>query len=129
MRRHGVLELLVVLPDGSKALVPARWTDTWATENVIDVGTLGSLADLLHAVTVVAALLPDPVPPRVEAGGQPGEEATDVRDRSTRPGSAWTGGTAAGRTRRLARAGSSRRARRADPVDRQDDRTGTERLG
>ena len=49
MRRHSVLELLVVLPDGSKALLPARWTDTSATENVIDVGTLGSLADLLHA--------------------------------------------------------------------------------
>ena len=28
----------------------------------------------------------------------------------------------------LTRAGSSRRARRVDPVDRQDDRTGTERL-
>ena len=27
MRRHGVLELLVVLPDGSKALMPAGWTD------------------------------------------------------------------------------------------------------
>jgi hypothetical protein len=120
---------LVVLPDGSKALMPAGWTDVQATENTLAAVTLGSLADLLHAVTVVAALLPDPVPPRVEAGGQPGEEATDVRDRSTRPGSAWTGGTAAGRTRRLARAGSSRRARRADPVDRQDDRTGTERLG
>ena len=32
MRRHGVLELLVVLPDGSKALMPAGWTDVRATE-------------------------------------------------------------------------------------------------
>ena len=27
MRRHGVRELLVVLPDGSKRLIPAAWTD------------------------------------------------------------------------------------------------------
>ena len=26
MRRHGERELLVVLPDGSKRLVPASWT-------------------------------------------------------------------------------------------------------
>src|SRR5215204_4815576 len=84
MRRHGVLELLVVLPDGSKALVPARWTDTWATENVIDVGTLGSLADLLHAVRVVAALLPDPAPPRVELAGLTVQDRAAVLDVLTR---------------------------------------------
>ena len=27
MLRHGALELLVVLPDGSKRLIPAAWTD------------------------------------------------------------------------------------------------------
>ena len=27
MRRHGARELLVELPDGSKRLVPASWTD------------------------------------------------------------------------------------------------------
>jgi hypothetical protein len=27
MRRHGAVELLLVLPDGSKSLVPAAWTD------------------------------------------------------------------------------------------------------
>ena len=27
MRRHGAAELLVVLPDGSKRLIPAAWTD------------------------------------------------------------------------------------------------------
>ena len=63
MRRHGELELLVVFPDGSKALMSAAWTDGWATESALAAATLGSLADLLHAVTVVAALLPDPVPP------------------------------------------------------------------
>ena len=27
MRRHGVMELLLELPDGSKSLIPAAWTD------------------------------------------------------------------------------------------------------
>ena len=27
MRRHGMVELLLELPDGSKSLVPAAWTD------------------------------------------------------------------------------------------------------
>jgi Family of unknown function (DUF5372) len=27
MRRHGRLELLLVLPDGSKRLIPQAWTD------------------------------------------------------------------------------------------------------
>ncbi|MGA8249956.1 MAG: hypothetical protein ACLP3C_02315 [Mycobacterium sp.] len=31
MRRHGAVELLLVLPDGSKSLVPAAWTDAKAS--------------------------------------------------------------------------------------------------
>jgi hypothetical protein len=58
MRRHGVLELLLVLPDGSKSLVPAAWTD--ADPSGVDgeavVETLGSLADLLLVCEVVADL-------------------------------------------------------------------------
>ncbi|MCP4226325.1 MAG: hypothetical protein GY773_23560, partial [Actinomycetia bacterium] len=53
-RRHrGVLELLVVLPDGSKTLMPAAWTDL---EPAVTDQTpaVGSLADLLEAVALVA---------------------------------------------------------------------------
>ena len=32
MRRHGVWELLVVLPDGSKRLVPASWVSPPSVE-------------------------------------------------------------------------------------------------
>ena len=48
MRRHGVLELLLVLPDGSKSLVPAAWTDADppAADGVASAVTLGSLSDL-----------------------------------------------------------------------------------
>jgi hypothetical protein len=55
MRRHGVLELLLVLPDGSKSLVPAGWTD--ADRSGVDGGTaatLGSLIDLLQVCELVA---------------------------------------------------------------------------
>jgi hypothetical protein len=58
MRRHGVVELLLVLPDGSKSLVPAAWTD--ADQSAVDgeqsVATLGSLSDLLHTCELVADL-------------------------------------------------------------------------
>jgi hypothetical protein len=62
MRRHGRVELLLVLPDGSKSLLPAAWTDSGdATDGAAPEGdpvaaTLGSPADLLHARTVIAAL-------------------------------------------------------------------------
>src|SRR6266498_247170 len=59
MRRHGVVELLVVLPDGSKRLIPATWTDLDppASDTVDDgAGTLGSVADLLRASVLVSEL-------------------------------------------------------------------------
>lgn len=64
MRRHGRLELLLVLPDGSKSLIPAVWTDLDEAEGTGAAGeagqaattTLGTLTDLLHTVAVVSAL-------------------------------------------------------------------------
>ena len=55
-RRRGELQLLVVLPDGSKTWMAADWTDL---EPVVAAAepAVGSLADLQHAVTVVSALL------------------------------------------------------------------------
>ena len=62
VRRHGRLELLVVLPDGSKTLVPAAWTDHdgGCTEPVAEApvsATLGSVTDLLATVASVTALM------------------------------------------------------------------------
>lgn len=61
-RVRGQLELLVVLPDGSKSLVPAAWTDlddaVAEQEAQATPGQpLGSLADLLHASTLTRAVL------------------------------------------------------------------------
>ena len=66
MRRRGIQLLLVVLPDGTRSLIPANWTD-WAATRVGDQSsatsetraekTLGTLSDLLNARTIVDALL------------------------------------------------------------------------
>jgi Family of unknown function (DUF5372) len=57
MRRHGRLELLLVLPDGSKRLIPQAWTDQ-AEDGAAGEGvaTLGALADLLAARALVSDL-------------------------------------------------------------------------
>lgn len=54
------MELILVLPDGSKALVPANWTDL-STEIVggpeTETGSLASVRQLLRARAVVDGLL------------------------------------------------------------------------
>jgi hypothetical protein len=66
MRRHGIAELLLELPDGSTSLFPASWTDLAADADAASghggagaTATVGSLCDLRDAVALVAALLPD----------------------------------------------------------------------
>jgi len=58
MRRHGAAELLVVLPDGSKRLIPAAWTDLEQPAAAGDdaAGTLGSVRDLLQLSALVPGL-------------------------------------------------------------------------
>lgn len=58
MRKHGQHELCLVLPDGTKSLLPAAWTDVDArAESAGGPETLGSLAELLHARAVVDGLI------------------------------------------------------------------------
>ena len=47
MRRRRRLELIVVLGDGSRLLVPAAWTDLEGAVGSPVAGTLGSVSDLL----------------------------------------------------------------------------------
>jgi len=59
MRRHGAVELLVVLPDGSKRLIPAAWTDLESApggDRSGDPATLGSVPDLLGLSVLVSGL-------------------------------------------------------------------------
>ena len=64
IRRRGVVFALVVLPDGSRSLIPANWTD-WDIEQAKripadDAGDgshdLGRLGDLLHLRKIIDAL-------------------------------------------------------------------------
>lgn len=67
LHRGGVLQLVLVLPDGSKSLMPAASTDLKLPEGkahttVQDIPStaperIGAIADLLRACTVVAGLL------------------------------------------------------------------------
>jgi hypothetical protein len=56
LRRHGQAELLVVLPDGSKRMIPQTWTDAEPTQEGDATATLGGLGDLLAACALVSAL-------------------------------------------------------------------------
>ena len=63
IHRYRRLHLLLILPDGSKSLIPADWTDLPSLaqpERALSAhttATLGSLEDLFHARAVVDALL------------------------------------------------------------------------
>ncbi|MGH3434801.1 MAG: DUF5372 family protein [Thermocrispum sp.] len=107
MRRHGRLELLLVLADGSKSLIPAAWTDqAEPTETMAAPATVATLADLEHAVVLVAALLARDSDPRVQAACHPPSQEDDdaactaefaprsgsgATDRSSRPASRVAG--------------------------------------
>jgi hypothetical protein len=62
IRRRGVLLLLASLPDGSRSLIPAAWTD-WRLKEALPTSiddlphTLGRVSDLLQARTIIDALL------------------------------------------------------------------------
>ena len=59
--RRGSLHLLLVLPDGTRSLIPAAWTDLHDGPNAPranrHAATLASLVQLLRARTIVDALL------------------------------------------------------------------------
>src|ERR1700747_677558 len=63
MHRKGRLTLTLILPDGTKSLIPAAWTDLAPTEpprGVIgakQIATRDSLEALIHASALVDALL------------------------------------------------------------------------
>jgi Family of unknown function (DUF5372) len=58
MQRQGSLDLVLILPDGSRSLIPAAWTDLQSAipPEAPTTATLGTLSDLLRAGRVVAGL-------------------------------------------------------------------------
>ncbi len=99
MHRHGALELLVVLPDGSKTLLPAVFTDAVAAADVV-AATVGSIEDLEQLAVVVESLMPPAVGAGVaeDATGIPTKEDPGAPDESVgvRPRRRGAGTAAAG---------------------------------
>ena len=56
-RMRGRLQFVLILPDGSKSLVPAEWTDFYATADPPPNPLAGSQEDLLRLRGLVDALL------------------------------------------------------------------------
>ncbi|WP_239342108.1 DUF5372 family protein [Frankia sp. CiP3] len=129
MRRHGALELILELPDGSKSMIPAAWTDH--AEPATDGGgtpvgepTLGRICDLLELTRIVAGLLPSAVSGVVDTDiteqveACPGKETPDAEPARAEP-------SVAGAARRRPRRGGAAAGRRgrgggggAGPTDR-----------
>ena len=90
VRRNGIRYLLVVLPNGSRSLIPATWTD-WQASGHEDRSLtaadaerrercLASLNDLLHARKIVDALLGRcPIPPAQQAADGEDSHAMDLQ--------------------------------------------------
>ena len=80
MRRHGVRELLVEIPDGSKRLIPASWTDLGeaaGTEEGDGPATLGPVTDLLGLSVLVSALCARSRDDREQAARKPPAKEDD----------------------------------------------------
>src|SRR5579875_3946666 len=56
-RRCGVMYLLLVMPDGSRSLIPAAWTGLDVSDAADGGGVLASLDDLVRARRVLEPLL------------------------------------------------------------------------
>ena len=112
MHRHGEEELLLVLGDGSKSLIPSAWTDFSGTRARDDdapegTATLGRLEDLLWASELARAGWP--------STGDPGRQA--ARKPPSKEDNRAT--CAAESARRAAPGARAERARGAGPRGRQ----------
>ena len=103
MRRQGRLELIVVLPDGSRLMLPAAWTDLEAPVGPPQSdGTLGSLQDLLAMRRVLEPLCERVV---LAEGDDRGSGRTNGAAASGSGGVTGAGGGAVGAGRRGGAAG------------------------
>lgn len=128
MRRHGRLELLLVLPDGSKSLIPAEWTDLEEAPASSGPATVGTVADLQQAVAVAAALLPGDEQQMVQATRHPLSEEDDRAACTDEFAAGPDAGATPGAVDPAPRGTGRGRARPAGPSDRQR-RRGGQQLG
>jgi len=95
--RRGELHLTLVLPDGTRSLIPAAWTDLPSAQHVSGpslrrgrTAFVASHVDLLHAQTIVDALLRQsnhattPLPPAEEDSRAAAELSRPITSRRSR---------------------------------------------
>jgi len=127
IHRHNRLHLLLILPDGSRSYIPADWTDFPKGDQggVTDARqvALASLSDLLHARSIIDALLRR-LPTSCDKPTQPNRK--EKKRAATEPGHS-DGSTSRHRRVEQPERGTTRRLdRRLDETDRQDsDRNAT----
>jgi hypothetical protein len=125
IKRRGVLLVLVILPNGSRSLIPAAWTDwrdadtnaSLGDDDIDRTSSLGKLGDLLQLGKVIDALLSRHVEsaPHVESShaaelGVPRPFGTGDGPCSEEPTTGRLGATRRGRPdRRARRAGAPHR--------------------
>ena len=77
LHRHGHEELLIVLEDGTKSLVPASWTDHVGAAATSAAATIGTLADLLAASVLARTPFPGREAAEVQAARKPPRKGDD----------------------------------------------------
>jgi hypothetical protein len=121
LRRHGGTELLVILPDGSKRMIPQAWTDAAADAGVGgEAATLGMVSDLLAACVLVSGFSA-----RAGAGPEQAARQSPCKEdnRAACPAQSAAGGVS-GATPGGFRSAAARAAGRGDQPAGQPDRQG-----
>jgi hypothetical protein len=127
LRRHGGTELLVVLADGSKRMIPAAWTDDTPASGADGPGaaaTLGAVSDLLAACVLVCGLSVRGTGRQEQAARQ---SPVKEDNRAACPAQSAAGGgsgTTVDDVSPARRAGRGRRGHRAGPPDRRSGERG-----
>jgi hypothetical protein len=127
MRRHGAAELLVVLPDGSKRLIPAAWTDLEQPAGGRDdaAATLGSVSDLLHASVLVSGLSARAADGREQAARKSPSKEDNRAACAAQPDAGSAPGATPGHRRPSPRAAGGSGDVAAGPPDRQGGSSGS----
>jgi len=120
MRRHGAAELLVVLPDGSKRLIPAAWTDLERPAGGDNAAaTLGPVAELLRLSVLVSGLSARPADGPEQAARKSPCKEDDRAACSAQSAAGEASGATHDGFRPAARAAGDRRGHAAGRPDRQ----------
>jgi Family of unknown function (DUF5372) len=118
-RRRGRAELLVVLPDGSKRVIPAAWTDE-CPDGGGEAAALASIGDLLALCALVSAFSARPGAGAGQAARKSpckeDDRAACAAQSAAGPGSGATPGSAGSASRPAGRRGDYP-AHQADPKD------------